>query len=474
MRTSNAPAQSSRILPRILKVLLAVAFFAACNAAITFALVPYGSKSQVIWSDYKQEVAVAQETGEGIDTLFIGTSMLHHAVNPVEFDKLAGTHSFNMATPMQTIDESMMGIQTAYEDFGIKRVVLGVSWGELRRGGASGMASPFTSERGKAVGPARQLQTTAKFLFGYGYWNTVDSINFLFPWSASYVGASPGVIMDNVRLKLSGLDVYEAGNVVEPDWHHVGQGYGEYSRRLDYDDYGFLYYSENPDAGAICNPTDPISANRAARLREICEYCAAHDIELTVVGLPLPAFNIVSAGEAYDAQNAELRALLAGYDEEYYDFALAKPELFDPQPDWYYDFEHLSDVGGRAFTEMFAQFLARVEAGEDVSDLFYDSWADYVASVNYLSAVWGKAAADGEGVHLTAQAFCSPAVRVEYQFQLLDSATGAWRVVRDWSPEATYDYAPEERGALTYRVLARAAGGAADGAERSFTTSVYW
>ena len=40
-----------------------------------------------------------------------------------------------------------------------------------------------------------------------------------------------------------------------------------------------------------------------------------------------------------------LKALFAEYDVDYYDFNLAKPEVFETKEDYYIDYEHLNEKG---------------------------------------------------------------------------------------------------------------------------------
>ena len=70
---------------------------------------------------------------------------------------------------------------------------------------------------------------------------------------------------------------------------------------------------------------------------------------------------------------------------EYYDFNLLKDRyrLFSDSCS-YVDEGHLCGVGSETFTSVFCDIIKKVDAGEDVSDLFYDSYKEMKQDSPYM------------------------------------------------------------------------------------------
>ena len=206
MRTSRAKIA--------LKVIAVLAAAALVNVALSAALEPYGSKSQVIWEDY----AASEQRGESFDTVLVGTSFVHNGIDPAALDAALGSSSYNLASPNQSIEESLMAVQTAYEDFGITRAILGISITELHRSEPSNPASPYVRERAQAVGWADTAATIASRLFQPGVLASAESLNCLFPWVGNHVDPNASAIKQNLQMRLSGMPSAEAAHVQDPTW----------------------------------------------------------------------------------------------------------------------------------------------------------------------------------------------------------------------------------------------------------------
>ena len=50
---------------------------------------------------------------------------------------------------------------------------------------------------------------------------------------------------------------------------------------------------------------------------------------------------------------------------------MAKPEIFEAEPEYFYDFEHLNEDGTKVFSESLCRFLERRTAGEELQNGFY-------------------------------------------------------------------------------------------------------
>ena len=98
MRTSRLRKAISTLVVAILMI----AMFGTLN----FALELKGTKSNIVWTNFEQS--------ENLDMVYIGTSIAASSFNPNLIDDEYGSSSANMASPMQKIEETYLGIQSAY------------------------------------------------------------------------------------------------------------------------------------------------------------------------------------------------------------------------------------------------------------------------------------------------------------------------------------------------------------------------
>ena len=440
--------QTSR--PKIaLKVIAVLAAAALLNVVLSLALEPYGSKSQVIWGDY----AATEQKGETVDTVLVGSSFIHNGIDPAALDAALGSSSYNLASPSQSIEESFVAVKTAYEDFGIRRAILGISITELHRSSANNPASPYLRERAQAVGWADTAATIAGQLFSPDTLKSSVSLNCLFPWVGNHVDPNPSAIGQNLSMRLSSMPAAEAATVQDPSWTYVGRGFGQYSTAYNPDtDLGFYFTKDfiESDDGTL----DP---NRARTLEQMCDYCTENGIELIAVGVPMPDNNIEYYGDRYFGQYDMISSLLAEHGVPYYDFNLAKPEIFEAQPEYFADYAHLNGAGAAAFGTALGTFLADPSnSGEP--DAFYTQ-QEYWDSLEGISGLLVDAQTAEGGTLARCQALTGPrdADRIEYRMLLRDE-NGDWQCVRDWDAEPDYLYERSEHGLFDIRVETRLTG----------------
>ncbi len=95
----------------------------------------------------------------------------------------------------------------------------------------------------------------------------------------------------------------------------------------------------------------------------------------------------MSSYETYFDDYAYFKQLAAQYGASYYDFNLAKPELFEnKEPDYHKGFHPMNAAGGHAFSLS----MANAHAGrrkQDVESLF-ETPSEYLAAVNYITNVY--------------------------------------------------------------------------------------
>lgn len=441
--------QTSRLKKGLSALLIAV-LMVGLFGVLNFALELRGTKSNIVWTNFEQS--------EDLDTIYIGTSIAASSFNPNLIDDELGTRSANMASPLQKLDETYLGIQSAYERFGIKRVVMTLDFTTLQLNETPNLGSAYLTQRGRVVGLSQYLSSAAWLIAERGAASAPGSINMLFPWVSNHPSWKDGIagIKRNIETKLDGSSVASAVEVMEPGWIYFGKGYGNKYAQLDYDSKDVALFGE-------LEKIETLSFDEAALegVREICEYCAQHNIELIVVNVPIPIFNIHGYGQLYVDSQEAVAELLANMGVEYYDFAYAKPELLQIAPEDFYDNQHLNAVGADKFSTAFVTFMRMHEAGQDTSALFYTP-EEYLATIDYVSAVKTSATSNEDGIHISGKAFAGAGVETEYQMFAKPAGTDEWQLVRDYSPASSAIWNPDARGTYDIRVNVRARGSDVD------------
>ena len=211
--------QTSR-LKKLLSAIVIAALMIGLFGALNFALELKGTKSNMVWTNFAQ--------AEDLDTIYIGTSVAASSFNPNLIDDELGTSSANMASPLQKLDETYLGIQSAYERFGIKRVVMTLDFTTLQLNETPNLGSAYLTQRGRVVGLSQYLSSAAWLIAEKGAASAPGSINMLFPWISNHPAWKDGItgIKRNIGTKLDGSSVASAVEAMEPGWIYFGKGYG--------------------------------------------------------------------------------------------------------------------------------------------------------------------------------------------------------------------------------------------------------
>ena len=435
-----------RTSKRILKALAVLMFAFLVNYALCVALVPYGSKSEIMWTDLRQ-------TGD-LDMVFLGTSLVERSVNPNVIDEALGTESFNMATPSQSLEDTYLGVEEAIREHHVKRVIIGVEFSDLSKRSAS-KAGVFVREKAKGESPWEALHDLMRAIDADTWLN--DPIAFsiiLFPWQIQHV--APSRVKSNVTMKFDGTSVYDAAKVNEPGWTYYGKGFGSYTGVYSYVVSPSKYYVNDYDLSGLTE----FSQDRLQILTEICELCEENGVELIIFVDPLADFHIVSFGEKYEELSGWLRDFALSHGAQYWDFNLAKPELFENSKAYYNDYQHMNLDGANALSAAFVILLKRLDEGGSTDDLFcsYEervARVDTIASANFVSTTRTE-----KTIEIEATAVAGPDVKVEYRFsaRYVEGGEEQYAVIQDYSPSQTCSFEPSERGLYLLRLEVREAG----------------
>lgn len=335
------------------RIVIVIAFLAGLvliNKLLCFVLVPVDGSYSQMWRAYANE--------ESIDTVFIGHSVCRMDVVKDVMEEKTGRAVFNLGTDGQDPGMSLLAVKTAAREHEIKTVVYIMDYYTLQHTFSEGPPISFQTSRMEATKTlGNKLLGLADYMTCASWKNLPDSINILFPWTEYHVAAYPANILENIQYKLAPEDpssVEDYAHVEPLIEHWVTWGDESYNSRNTF--------------GKTSLDEDCLK-----RLEEIASYCNKNGIDFLVINAPRPPFDITSFGEEYYENKAQIEALLAQYDVDYYDFSLVDAAVFDTTNDDYFiDFEHLNGYGAISFTNALADFLNERAEGKDVSVYFKD------------------------------------------------------------------------------------------------------
>ena len=120
-------------------------------------------------------------------------------------------------------------------------------------------------------------------------------------------------------------------------------------------------------------------------LDKIVDLCKSNDIRLIVVTTPV-SLTTVCRYDNFDWSYNWYKTYCEEHDLEFYDFNLlkARTEMFSDKGS-FHDRYHLGNTGAEVFTTFFCDFMKKVDAGEDMSGLFYNSYKEFDENQSYYS-----------------------------------------------------------------------------------------
>lgn len=422
---------------KILGAIVALAIVIVSVNVTAFALCPAGSKSEVVWTEYRNQ--------ESLDTIILGTSLMARCLDPEVVDEHFDTHSFNMSTPSQAVSESYVALLEVLKDHDIKHVVYGVDFSALWPSYWGNVASVFMAEKWKGDVPWQRFEDMSYILIDNKWMFDPLSINCAFPWVQQRVGFDE--VASNVTMKLDGTPVTKAAEAAEEGWRYHGQGYGNYDKAYDYNANSHKSYSR---LGMSSLKQENLDC-----LADMCDLCEQRGIEFIAVVPPMTDFNLISMKEHYAEYTRQVKELVETHGGLYLDFNLAKPELFDSQESYYNDFEHMNATGALVLSNAFVNVVKEHERGDDVSTHFM-SYAERLAGIDHIAIASLTDKVTENGIELRASCATGTNVRPEYQF-LVDGGSG-YEVVQDYSTSNSCVYEPLENGVYKVRVNVRKQG----------------
>ena len=119
---NGTPKRPRSVLRRVVETLVIVGIVVGLDVLLVYALFPFGSTSEVVWSEY------AAADNQDIDTVIVGSSTGQRCVDPNVLDSARGTSTFSLATPAQPIENTYLAVSEAISSHHVHRVIMGVDY----------------------------------------------------------------------------------------------------------------------------------------------------------------------------------------------------------------------------------------------------------------------------------------------------------------------------------------------------------
>jgi hypothetical protein len=447
-RASGAQRSVSRC---IVETLVILAIVVGLDVLLVYALYPYGSTSEVVWSEYFSSAS------QNIDAVVIGSSTAQRGIDPNVLDDTLGTSTLTLATPAQPLEDSYLAVREVISGHRVSRVILGLDYETMSLDAWDKANVTYVQTKAAYESLPKAIGDYLGLLSSSEYSSSSKFLEVLSPWMLAHEKGGVQGIENNVRMRLDGTTPIQAAKVREPSWTYVGKGYGNYDYLLDTS-------KARVSMSTTSHPIEDFTDENMDTLQKIADVCRENGAQLVVVVTTRPAFNVLCYGDAYPKQMTRVRDLVQAAGGVFLDANLLKRSYYAPTATDFADGEHLNATGAKSFSATLANYLERFDAGEDVSELSYsyEDWSDYLASIDYISAVTLDGSVEDGVATLVATPYMGTNVQVEYKFCLCDSDGNATDVLRDWSSDTTVSCPVPADGGLSARVDARQVGSDVD------------
>lgn len=327
-------------------------FLIIVNMILCFLLEPANGASGEMWSAYEQETE--------IDTLFVGSSVSSATFDPLIINDESGIQAFNLGTPSQSIRQTFYAVKKVVLEHDIKLIVFGMDFFSLQENVSRKATLTFENKKAKSE---NWMIDGIRYICSEEVRGTEDSINYLFPWVYNSVNISGEAVVNNIKQKIQPIsETFMADSLTRRDWK-LQKGYRPYT--------GIDFSQDRWLVNSYYTYPQVFSEDSVEIFKQFMAFCIGEEINLVVVNVPNPVYDVISCVDTYAENDKKVRALCSEYGVEYFDFSLVKPELFELKPEFFYNFEHLNYRGSQEFSKMFGKFMKEWETKGDMTEYFY-------------------------------------------------------------------------------------------------------
>lgn len=341
----------------ILKTFLFILIFFLLTIPVAFLLKDdANSYARVLFHEFYAQ--------DRIDYLICGASHVSHGVEANIASQKLGKKVFNAGTPSQKIDGTYAILRQAVKLYKIEKVFLELDF-------AVATDSPVSERNGfKAeyivAGGIKDFAIKSDYLLHCS--NPSYYLNSFLPIGKDkLLTLNPKTVAGKIKSLVTGE--YFKYTYSEDGSEYAGKGCV-----LDLEEIPDGGYSNYAKEGFI--PVTSISDDWKNTIEKIITLCQEHEIELIMFSMPCSDFYLNERGN-YDEYYSFCRNFVNERGFAYYDFNLAKPDVFSAVDSDYHDDNHFSKKGVYKWTDAFCDFFgSKVSEKDSLEKYFYPSYSE--------------------------------------------------------------------------------------------------
>ncbi|MBR3312940.1 MAG: hypothetical protein IKG18_02245 [Atopobiaceae bacterium] len=443
--------QTTKHLRRLGKALALLLSALFVDMALSYALCPLGSITEVTWYDYRQAVE------KDFDTVVIGSSYAQLGINPFALDEELGSNAYNLATLGQSLPDSLAALQTAAHDHDLHRVVLCCGIESFRDTPQYDRQICFLQAKSVGESLLAKAQNAARVAFDADNFPNSKSLTWVFPWMYNTVPRTYEAISANVQSRLDGQTPLEASETTESGWRYLGKGYGGYDDTFDF---------QRMSTDLLSIPGNaPLEARHLEELAALLDFCTQQNITAYVVMVPQPDYmNLAHHESWYPQLLLQAQQIVEEHGGRYMDANLIDPRIYRPLNTDFRDAQHLNIDGAARFSTALGRIIARCEGGEDIRPLFssYDDWDAHIDSLKDIALCYCDYKVGPDAIEFVAGTVAKPDAKIEYQFETAAAQAKRYEIAQPFGTSYTFEAPISGHGKLKVLVTARVAGQTSD------------
>lgn len=295
-----------------------------------------------------QDGAVRDLYAGRFDTLICGSSHAYRGLMPTVLDEHLGTTSYNLSSSLMTMHGRYEMLKKELNRNPVKFVILDISYNALTRCRAT-------------EGPEGDIYQLAR------YRNPLERAVYFFKYTP--IDDYGRIYYDSLKRGWDAIPAFLRGEGrpgTSNKYETMGCHPAERSRipKLEEGKYHTLKVKET---------LDPQSVHYMEKMIDLCK---SRDIPVLVVAVPISE-RMILANSNMDKVMGDCKTFCEEHDVPMLDFNLYhdRPELFSDEES-FYDAYHVSENGAQACTDLLGETILKMQSGEDVSALFYDSYSE--------------------------------------------------------------------------------------------------
>ena len=423
------------LLKRFAKAAVFAAVFLLINLILCGFMPPDNGSSLSMWQAYHAK--------DNVDIAVIGSSLASCALPEEDLAAATGESVALLATNAQSWDMSQIALETLLREHTPRYVILVMDLTNMTNDPYPKAQKAFLYAELQTAPWRERPGDLLRYMTSADNFTNADSLNALFPWqSGNWPTDWPATIQQKWNTVLNRVVPARSAAHAQP----AAQAEQEV---IDFDTVGAVNtWNQNSHV---------FTQQHIEELTSMLQLCQENGTRLLVISAPKTTLDVISY-ETYFDDYLYFKQLAAQYGAAYYDFNLAKPELFENrEPDYHKDWTHMNAAGGHAFSLCMAKFLRMLDAGQDVDALFKTP-QEYLADVDYITNVYMGPELHGDTAVLVANSYQGSSVTPEYEFLVKAPGEETFTVFSPYSDRVWGEYALTEHGTYQFRVNARPVG----------------